>query len=518
MCGIFATNHPDLDVSKLKVVDRRLSFRGPDFRSGIIEHQGWKLYHSRLSIIAPTNEFSQPFHARDGSVTVFNGEILNFRDLLLKYSLPDFHSDTQALSELLCIPDFDLNLIEGFFAFVRVDVDGHLTHCARDKFGVKPLNYCEIDGHLTISSEASVLSDLFDLSYDDAAMSEYRAFRAPLFSGSYFEGVNCVQPGSCMLAGRYFQLRNVFESAQRQESCTIAKLTDTLKDSIQSRLLSDVPVGLLYSGGIDSNLINTFTDQKLHKLTGGLSEDYDIKFALERSDKLGDNNSTVVQVSPQDFKQRFYEMVELRKEPLSVPNEVVLSFLAEKWAHMGGKVLLSGEAADEFFAGYDRIFAWAGETKEFDLNKFIELYCYCERSDVCQQVILSLTAYFDNLEELSVFEKVRYFFIDKHLPVLFRRLDFALMFAGVEGREPLATTSVLTLALSHTSSELVQNNLGKHPLRKISAKEFGNDFAYAKKVGFPVDINLIFFGDKSLDRHQNYFAWYTVNKDSLDLL
>ena len=79
-------------------------------------------------------------------------------------------------------------------------------------------------------------------------------------------------------------------------------------------------------------------------------------------------------------------MIELRKEPLSVPNEVILSFLAGEWSQRGGKVLLSGEAADELFAGYDRIYSWAFQKQEFDTKQFLEHYaCLLYTSDAADE-------------------------------------------------------------------------------------------------------------------------------------
>ena len=113
---------------------------------------------------------------------VFNGEILNFKTLAAKYNIQENDSDTHVLSLLLNKKGFDLNELEGFFAFVRVNSDGQLTHCARDRFGVKPLNYHCVDKKFyTISSEASVISDIFSLPYNQESIEEYKIFRHQYF-------------------------------------------------------------------------------------------------------------------------------------------------------------------------------------------------------------------------------------------------------------------------------------------------------------------------------------------------
>ena len=88
---------------------------------------GWKLYHARLAIIAPNPKYNQPYLDKNGSMLVFNGEILNFKTLAAKYNIQENDSDTHVLSLLLNKKGFDLNELEGFFAFVRINSDGQLT-------------------------------------------------------------------------------------------------------------------------------------------------------------------------------------------------------------------------------------------------------------------------------------------------------------------------------------------------------------------------------------------------------
>ena len=207
-------------------------------------------------------------------------------------------------------------------------------------------------------------------------------------------------------------------------------------------MISDVPVGLLYSGGIDSNLINEYCKDDLTRYTGGFDGDYDVEHARKSY-----VNSNIIKVSNEDFVDRFSSMIDLRKEPLSVPNEVILSFLAGAWSQSGGKVLLSGEAADELFAGYDRIYSWAIKCDEFDVKTFLSLYAYVDIDLISEEIINETDAFFRKFNNLSTFEKVRQFFIKIHLPVLFRRLDFALMYSGVEGREPLASSMMFEISM-----------------------------------------------------------------------
>jgi asparagine synthase (glutamine-hydrolysing) len=510
MCGLFASNDPIISKSSHDVINSRLAFRGPDGQSELVIHHDWKLYHSRLSIIAPIAKYFQPFFSKDNDVIVFNGEILNFKELQFKYNLIKSDSDTETLNELLKLKNFNLNELEGFFAFVRIDNKGRITHCARDRFGVKPLYIYKRENYISISSEASVLSDLFQLDYSETSMEEYKVFRAPVFNGSFFNGVNPIEPGSCFITGKFFDCLSYFNKEYLEEKYIKDELKSAIADSIKSRLVSDVPVGLLYSGGIDSNLLNEICNKNLQKFTGGFQGDFD----LEHSRKINNDTSkniVLVEVSNEEFKKRFYEMVKLRKEPLSVPNEVILSFLAENWARTGGKVLISGEAADEFFAGYDRIFYWASNTKEFNVHEFLKHYCYVPIDEIPERIYEKTHEFFEVIKFLGPFEMVRYFFIKKHLPVLFRRLDFSLMFAGVEGREPLASFKMFKLALKCGPQSLFYDTLGKLPLRNLAQELVDKDFAFATKVGFPVDLGFIFRNSPSKSKYENYSIWCDEN-------
>jgi len=511
MCGFFLTNDASVNDNLSGVLKRRLAFRGPDFQSEIVHHHGWRLYHSRLSIIATDIAYSQPFVTESEGVLVFNGEILNYKELALKHNIANPTSDTQVLSQLIELGSFDLNQIDGFFAFAYIDKFGKLVHCARDRFGVKPLSYIKNGNAISISSEPSVLSDLYNLDYCPLALEEYRVFRAPILSDSYFKNINVVEPGSCLIKGSYFDSLNYIPESYSNINNLMPKLRETINDSIESRLVSDVPVGLLYSGGIDSNLIGSYLDESTPRFTGGQNDSYDVKFAEENKNK----NSYILSISNNQFSKRFKEMIRLRKEPLSVPNEVILSFLAENWARDGGKVLLSGEAADELFAGYDRIFYWALRAKEFNLEQFLSFYAYVPVDQIEESIKIQLEHFFEGLADLSPFEKVRHFFIKKHLPILFRRLDFALMFSGVEGREPLASFKMFEIALKFSPADLFVKNLGKYPLREIVQNSMGGEFAFRKKVGFPVDVKEIFTGNKSLGRHDNYVSWFNSNMEEL---
>lgn len=506
MCGIFASNDPQLSKNAAAIIEKRLRFRGPDGSSGLIRRGEWSTYHSRLAIIDLNAGVNQPVHNPDGSQLVFNGEILNYKDLGRRYFGRKYISDVQLLNDLILHRCLKTEELDGFFAFIFIDGNGRLSHACRDKFGVKPLFYFKtISGHYTFSSEPSVLIDLYSPQINEQAIIEYRAFRYPLLSKSFYNGVLEVEAGTCLVNGEYFSL----ESELNQTVNTPAsqrELKNAIKNGVNSRCISDAPIGLLMSRGIDSNLIRHMHEFS-HYYTIGFPDDDDILF-LERQ---AIHNLKIVKTSPREFEEAFEYLVRLKGEPMSVPNEVLLYIVGKAAASDGVKVLLSGEGADEFFAGYDRIFTWAAGSRTFDLREFASHYCYSEVGDN-PELLGVLEDALSKFDTDTVFEKVRWFFIKYHMPVLFRRLDFSLMAAGIEGREPIANQHLFDIARTYSASDLLGGSLGKIPLRKMLSQSMGKKFSFSKKIGFPVDVSKVLPNPKNLP---SYELWFEKNLEIL---
>ncbi|KZM44892.1 asparagine synthetase [Marinomonas sp. SBI22] len=500
MCGLFVSNNPSVNASSLSTISACLKFRGPDSSSGLVFHHKWSLYHSRLSIIDVSEQENQPVFDNMGGVLVFNGEILNYKELGLKYFNKEYFSDSKLLSDLLASKKLNVNELDGFFAFVYIDELGAVKKICRDRFGVKPLFYYEDSGYITIASEPRVFKELFNTKVNENAISEYYATRSPIFSGSFFEGVNSVIPGSCLISGTYFDCQDFILESYKNNS--EKELEDIIVKSISSRLVADTPVGLLLSRGIDSNLLKELGSfDSFYSI--GFPGDADIEYL--KSKEI--DNLTIVECNNEQYLESFNYLLKLRGEPMSVPNEVLLYRLAKVASKDGVKVLLSGEGADEFFGGYDRIFNWAANTEHFNLDDFLSLYCYIppDKNSKLYQKFFNL---FDLVKFKTTFEIVRWFFIRYHMPILFRRLDFSLMAAGVEGREPLANHHIFEIAINYCKDELMCKNLGKAPLRQLLMKYLGKDFAYESKVGFPVDLRKVFTNS---DNKTSYDLWFQEN-------
>lgn len=504
MCGFFITNSKNVSKSCESIIESGLRFRGPDGSSGLLQIGSWKSYHSRLSIIDLTIGTNQPVVNQDGSHLVFNGEILNYKELGHKYFGIEYSSDTYLLNDLIKNKLINLAELDGFFAFVFINSNGELEYACRDKFGVKPLYYYEDSGAITFCSEPNVLRTLFKCSVNQDAVEEYKLFRAPILSGSYFKEIRQVEPGSCYKRGQYFNLTAQMEKRKQKPSEDLLK--EALLKGIETRCVSDAPVALLLSKGVDSNLIRCLGNfERFYSI--GFRDDPDINYLLNENI----SNLEIKIANAEEFEDAFSYLLELRQEPLSVPNEVMLYMIACRAKKDGIKVLLSGEGADEFFGGYDRIFQWAAATEKFDLDEFLGYYAY-SKPEASSKVYKLIQSAFRDCELETPFEKVRWFFIRYHMPVLFRRLDFALMAAGVEGREPIANQHLFDICINMTADDLMIEGLGKAPLRKLLANFMGEKFAYEEKIGFPVDLTEIFDNPSRLS---SYDLWFEKNLEIL---
>lgn len=500
MCGFFISNSSVIHKSHEHLIEENLRFRGPDFSSGLIEHLGWKVYHSRLSIIGLEEGNNQPLIDSQNGLLVFNGEILNYKELGIQHFGKEYSSDTKLLSDLIVSGKIDIKELDGFFAFVYINNNGELKHAVRDPFGVKPIFYYkDSHEHITICSEANVIKKIFDCGINKLAIEEYYSTRAAIFSDSYFEGIKSVPPGTCLINGEYFNVRSHL-GINYKETINYADLNNALLKGVSTRKVADTKVGLLLSKGVDSHILKSLSDfNKYYSI--GFKGDADIEYLKKKNEE----KLTIIECSPEEYKESFNYLLHLRGEPMSVPNEVLLYILAKKAKADGVKVLLSGEGADEFFAGYDRIFTWAERQDHFDLDTFLELYCYIKPIKD-SHVYNQFKTIFEDLSMPNCFEMVRWFFIRYHMPILFRRLDFSLMAAGVEGREPVANMHTFLEAVKISPQKLVNSHLGKIPLRKLLSQYMGEQFAYEKKIGFPVDLTKVFKNDNNLSSYQLWFS------------
>lgn len=385
MCGIagFIIKEPAsshfLELT-LRKMSNEIIHRGPDdFGSYISESHTLGLAHRRLSIIDLSENGRQPMASFcKRYVICFNGEIYNFFELKKQLRNVKFsgNSDTEVLVNYISIFGLEKTLedIKGQFAFGVFDIKEQQFYICRDFIGEKPLYYSLDNESFVFGSELSVISHsgLKSLSVSDAAINLFLRFGYIPAPNSIFDEVKKILPGQYLRVSATnlsdFEIKTFFNIQDRYlKNINCDKLDSKelstnfealLHKSVESQLISDVPIGGLLSGGIDSSLIcaiaNEITEKPLNTFTIGFSEsEYDeSNYASLIAKELGTNHHELI-LSPNDIVSTIPRILSNFDEPFGdssqIPTYMVMEHAASKV-----KVVLSGDGGDELFGGYTR--------------------------------------------------------------------------------------------------------------------------------------------------------------------
>ena len=362
MCGFIMSTAPGVHGSPgwQRALDR-IASRGPD-GSGDTQLQGVTFGHRRLSILGLGPEGAQPMQTDPDQVLVFNGEIYNFKSLAAEMGI-SAESDTQVLYEIGRRGEWDqwIHRLRGMWAFVHYDrVNGALT-ASRDPFGIKPLYVREHpDGELSMGSTVAALVELpfGGLTPNKVAIAGFLA--GGLFSQgtSVFTEVSKFEPGVLRVWRRAEHGWIASARPIDYDGWPSYSTQGALRDSVAAHLVSDVEVGVLLSGGVDSTLLAAIARDFLPRLrTFSLvnpeSPDLDEGAIARHNARLLGSVHIEVPVTPSQLSERALSVIRSTGEPFSDAACLPLSSLSEVVSqHV--KVALAGEGADELFGGYRR--------------------------------------------------------------------------------------------------------------------------------------------------------------------
>lgn len=346
--------------------------RGPD-GAGVWTDLGVGLGHRRLSIIDLEGS-PQPMHSADGrAVIVFNGEIYNFRELRAELEREGAHFRTQGDTEVILAawrrwgPNC-LSRLDGMFAFALYDLDKRQLFLARDRFGVKPLFLSQLsDGSLIFASELKGLltHPLLRRRLNPQALDAFMTWGYVPDTHSILEGVSKLQAGHFLLleqgkplpAQRRWWDISFAERNEGKEADLSAELVHLLREAVQSRMVSDVPLGAFLSGGVDSSSVVALMSEASGEPVLTCSIGFDVQaldetgYARTIADKFGTLHEART-VSQDDFAE-IDALAAMFDEPFAdasaLPTWRVCQLAREKVT-----VALSGDGADEAFAGYRR--------------------------------------------------------------------------------------------------------------------------------------------------------------------
>jgi asparagine synthase (glutamine-hydrolysing) len=372
MCGIVGYADPagptisraDLDRARDAIVHR-----GPDDAGTWISPGGnLGLATRRLKIIDLSERGHQPLIGGDGSAISFNGELYNYRDLRKTLQTAwTFRSDSDTeviLAAYAVWGDAFIDRLNGMFAFALADVRQRRLILARDRVGEKPLYYMHRNSQLLWASEPKALLQLPGVAarLDPSALNEFLAFGYQPPDHSAFAGIDKLPPGHVavyeLVTGRlgirrYWQLP-VFRGIQHEDP--VARLDSLLDRSVQLRLVSDVPLGISLSGGVDSSLVAAMAARhvrgRLNTFTVGLVDDPahdERKFARVVANLLGTDHHELV--IDHDVSGYLPELIAQFDEPLA-DSSLVPTYAIARLIRQHVTVVLGGDGGDELFGGY----------------------------------------------------------------------------------------------------------------------------------------------------------------------
>ena len=353
-----------------------IAHRGPDGH-GLHIGPGVGLGHRRLSIIDVTGG-AQPMYAADRKVViVYNGEVFNHPALKAELEgrgqVYQTRCDTETVLKLYELDGRNApKRLRGMFAFAIWDERTRSLLLARDRFGVKPLYYhLAADGTLVFGSEIKVLlaSGVLRASLREEGLPDYLANHATSGDETLFAGVHRVPPGHTLLwrdgqvsLERYWDLHysvtSGADATEASDESLVTEFRDRLREAVRLRLMSDVPLGMFLSGGIDSAAITAMMSQlvrdpiKTFSVAFAEREANELEYARLVARRYGTDHHEVV-VSAPDFLNAVPRLVWHEDEPMAHPSSVALYFVS-KLASEHVKVVLTGEGSDEMLAGYNR--------------------------------------------------------------------------------------------------------------------------------------------------------------------
>jgi asparagine synthase (glutamine-hydrolysing) len=359
---------PDLE-GRLQVMNTLLSHRGPD-GSATWEHPAGRagFMHRRLAIIDLTTG-DQPMEGRNGDWIAANHEIYNYIELRDELGADSFRttSDTEVILRAYEQWGTDcLSHLRGMFAFALWDAARGILFCARDRFGMKPFYYAEVDGQFLFASEAKALLPFLPaIETDLEGMRDYLTFQFCLDGKTLFKGIRELPAGhSLVMTGgevrvqRYWDVR--FEPDYAHTSRYFEdELQARMEDSVKVHLRADVPVGAYLSGGLDSSIVAALAadggERGMMAFHGRfpIGEQYD---ESEYAQALADDRGLDLRISDitvDDFVREIERVIYHLDYPVAGPGAFP-QYLVSRSAREHRKVVLGGQGGDELFGGYAR--------------------------------------------------------------------------------------------------------------------------------------------------------------------
>lgn len=552
MCGIagYIEKRPVSSIETIRAMTNSQAYRGPDAEGFYFNSMGEStvaLGHRRLSILDMADHANQPMEF-ENLVIVYNGEVYNYADIRNELQIENYVFSTQGDTEVV-LKAFHkwgvsaVNKFRGMFAFCIVDKEQKKLWLVRDRAGVKPLYYYHDKQTLLFSSEVKSFQyhSCFKSEICHQGLNLYFQYGYIPAPWTIFSGARKVKPGHYIeydlnnneiLEKQYWNLSEYYSKPKlsHSEQYLTDHLQSILSDSLKLRMISDVPVGVLLSGGIDSTLVASIlqasTSTPIDTFTMGFNKaDYDEStHARKIASYLGTHHhekictlkeaESVIPLIPKIYDEPF-------ADTSAIPTALISEFVRKKVT-----VVLSGDGGDELFCGYDSYLINERRFRNIDKipfkntiakmldvlptpiianhDRYLKLKTVM-KCDSLEQQYQTVTQTFTNYDlnkllltgsaaynlsisrhDLSPFEKMMLVDFNQYLPDdLMVKVDRATMYYSLEGREPLLDHTILEYAAQIP----IQYKKSKLILKNILKKYIPTEYFERKKHGFGVPIN-----------------------------
>jgi len=556
MCGVagLVTTAPaSASVMHLGRMTEALRHRGPD-DFGFYHDEWAHLGHRRLSIVDVTGG-GQPMANEAGTIWItYNGEIYNHADLRPALERAGHRYQTRSDTETI-LHAYEqhgpgcLDLFRGMFAFAIWDKNRRRLFCARDRLGIKPFYYYW-DGRLfAFASEIKALFEHPAISpeLDPELLPEVLTFGYTSGDRALFRGIRKLMPGHHLTLDlnqprpqpkieRYWDVPAATPSGDEDWA---AETRRRLEESVRTHLMSDVPLGMFLSGGIDSSaiaaLIKRSTDGPVKTFAAGYREEQfsELSYASRVARALGTEHHEIV-IGQDEFFGALPRLIWHEDEPIAWPSSVSLYFVS-KLASAHVKVVMTGEGSDELFGGYQRyrwhlmnrrgaglvpraVRRWIGAraaasrllgaslrrklrhtflARETTLESLYLDNFYCAFSEDERARMLasrspdpytSFLAYWNARADSSMLARMLYADQKTYLVELLMKQDQMSMACSVESRVPFLDHTLVEFAASIPGRLQIRGGVQKYVLKKAVSDLLPRRIIHRKKMGFPTPL------------------------------
>jgi len=527
MCGISGIinqNNSFVKKEKLRNMNNLIAHRGPD-DEGFFYEKNFAFAHRRLSILDLSSDGHQPMHYLSEKYTItYNGEVYNYLEIRKELEIDGYLFNSNTDTEVI-LASYDkwgedcVNKFNGMWAFAIYNKEKNIIFCSRDRFGIKPFYYTEVDGKFIFGSEIKQLLGFFKVNYiNNDIFMDYLLYGLEEHTNeTFFKDIFKLEQSHNLIYNlntnefhihKYFDLEFDEELNELHESESVEALENSLDRAIELRLRSDVKVGTCLSGGLDSSSIAAIASKKYFEQTGERFMAIHAKSIEKKTDEsyfarevASHCNLNMLEVEPQldDITDNIEEVVYTQEEPFGGPSIFMQYFVMKKAKENNCIVMLDGQGGDECLFGYESYYSmyFASLLKEIKIFKYFNEMMNLKLFKTTRQRILreSMIILFRN--RLSFFEQIfrkkKTFIKLKHnrkrlnsffkflefknfqkrelstrnLPHLLRYEDKNSMRHSVETRLPFIDYQFVTTAVSTNDSFKFKNGYLKYLLRKV---------------------------------------------------